>query len=432
MYDVTMPKLSDSMATGRIVAWKVAEGDKVREGDILAEVESDKAVMELECFRDGTVAEILHDADAEVPIGEVIARIAGKGEETPAEPSEERTPAEPAEGEPPVEREEAPEPEAAPAAPREPAAATPPERPESGRKPISPYARKLAQDKGIDYRTLKGSGPGGRIVARDVEALGEEGTAKPKPAARLPAAETPVAPSEDELPPVEVDPDEADVEEAPFRLKTQARRVVASQHVIPHFYVTRAVDVTPLLARARGLKDELGATLTHVVMHACVRTLRDHPQINRSYDRGRIIRWKSVRLGLAVDTDAGLTVAVLADAQGLSLRDLAERTRALVDKARGGKLTGAERRHATFTITNLGMLDVEQFEPIINPPSAVTLAVASALPSAIVRDGGLHVGHLMRLTAACDHRIVDGAMAARFLHDLRLLLEDPDRLLEGV
>jgi pyruvate dehydrogenase E2 component (dihydrolipoamide acetyltransferase) len=291
---------------------------------------------------------------------------------------------------------------------------------------ISPYARKLAAEKGVDYAGLQGTGPGGRIVARDIEAA-LAGSAETPPAP--PASAKPPASPDEELPPIEVGPEDADVEDAPFRLKTQARRVVASQHVIPHFYVTRGVDVTALLKQKDRLKDEVGATLTHVVMHACARALQDHPEVNRSYDRGRVIKWKGVRLGLAVDTDAGLTVAVLANAQDLSLADLAQQTRVLVEKARAGKLSAEERRHATFTITNLGMLDVEHFEPIINPPSAVTLAVASALPSAIVRDGALHVGHVMKLTAACDHRIIDGATAARFLKDLRILLEDPDRLL---
>ena len=440
MYDVTMPKLSDSMATGKVVAWRVKEGDEVNEGDVLADVESDKAVMELECFRAGTVAEIVHEADAEVPVGEIIARIALKGGSAAAPPAEKEVPAEQVkeETEVPEKPEEPAEPEV-PAEPEEPAAepkapepvrAPAPQAPAAGRVAISPYARKLAAEKGVDYAGLQGTGPGGRILGRDVEAAlaGPSKAPQPEPAAE-PVATTPASP-DDELPPIDVGPEDADVEDAPFRLKTQAVRVVASQHVIPHFYVTRGVDVSALLARKDDVKEKLGATLTHVIMHACARTLKEHPEVNRSYDRGRIIKWKGVRLGLAVDTDAGLTVAVLPKAQDLSLADLAQQTRALVEKARAGKLSAEERRHATFTITNLGMLDVEHFEPIINPPSAVTLAVASALPSAIVRDGALHVGHVMKLTAACDHRILDGATAARFLKDLRVLLEDPARLLE--
>jgi pyruvate dehydrogenase E2 component (dihydrolipoamide acetyltransferase) len=413
VYDVTMPKLSDSMTIGKVVAWRVKKGDKVRAGDVLAEVESDKAVMELECFRDGTVAEVLHGADAEVPVGEVIARI--ELADTPAQVA--ATPESPKV--PPAEEPVGSEPEEVPKP------ATAPTPVASGtRVAMSPYARQLAAEKGVDYVRVQGTGPGGRIVARDV------GAAAAGPVARNASAPTSALP-DDELPPIEVGPEEADVEEAPFRLKTQARRVVASQHVIPHFYLTRGVDVTELLARKDKLKESIGATLTHVVMYACLRTLEGHPEINRSYDRGRVIKWRGVRLGLAVDTDAGLTVAVLPNAQARALAALVEQTRSLVERARAGKLSADERRHATFTITNLGMFDVEHFEPIINPPSAITLAVASALPSAIVRNGAVHTGHIMRLTAACDHRIVDGATAARFLRDLRAVLEDPDRLLEG-
>ncbi|MHC4789300.1 MAG: 2-oxo acid dehydrogenase subunit E2, partial [Planctomycetota bacterium] len=295
---------------------------------------------------------------------------------------------------------------------------------------ISPYARKLAEEQGVDYSEICGTGPGGRIVARDIEQAAVAGAPAPARAAE----EAPPAPSppDEELPRLEIAEGEADVEEAPFRLKTQARRVMASQHVIPHFYVTRGVDVTELLARKEELKERFDATVTHLVMFACAKVLTEQPEVNRSYDRGKIIKWKGINLGLAVDTDQGLTVAVVRDAQDLSLGELAERTAALVEKARAGKLEAEARRHATFTVTNLGMFDVEHFEPIINPPSAVTLAVASALPAAIVRDDALHIGRVMKLTAACDHRIIDGAAAARFVAALRQLLENPDELMGSV
>ena len=222
------------------------------------------------------------------------------------------------------------------------------------------------------------------------------------------------------------------MQDASFRLKTQARRVIASQHAIPHFYVTRGVDVTRLMAMKDELKERSGASVTHAVMFACLRALKEHPEINRSYDRGKVIVWKTVNLGLAVETDQGLTVAVLRDAGGLTFADLVVRTRELVEHARADKLSADERRHPTFTITNLGMLDVEHFEPIINPPSSITLAVASALPATVVKEGAVFVGQVMKLTAACDHRIIDGATAARFLKDVRALLEAPDALLGGV
>jgi len=211
-------------------------------------------------------------------------------------------------------------------------------------------------------------------------------------------------------------------------MKTQARLVTASKRSIPHFYVTRSVDVTALLKRKDEFKERYGATLTHVIMFACVEALKKNPAVNRSYERGRIVAWKGVNLGLAVDTDEGLTVAVLTDAQTFSLKDMSGRTKELVEKARAGKLSAAERRHPTFTITNLGMFDVEHFQPIVNPPSAVTLAVASALPAPVIRGESIAIAKVMRLTASCDHRIVGGVDAAKFLRDLAGLLEDPDAL----
>jgi len=417
MYEVTMPKLSDSMEQGKIIEWKVSEGDAVNEGDVLAEVESDKATMELECFHEGVVSRIVHGDGEEVPVGEVIAFIGEAGEEAP-EAEEETPPKTEPETEDEPETAAEPEPAAAAEAP-----ATPPAEPSGGdRIAISPYARKLAEQRDIDYHGLEGSGPGGRIVARDIEeATGEAKPETKAPEKRKPAetkdrgragvtiepmaatlarrysidpgaltgtglngrvtvddvkqargdqAHAGAAPSPDEeLPPIEVADEDADITDAPFRMKTIARRVIASQHAIPHFYITRGVEVSALLKRREALKQEMGATVTHLLALACVRALKEHPEVNRTYDHGRVIAWKHINLGLAIDTDEGLTVAVLRRAEGLSLAEIVRQADALVERARSGKLSADERRHAGFTITNLGMFDVEHFEPIINPPS---------------------------------------------------------------
>jgi pyruvate dehydrogenase E2 component (dihydrolipoamide acetyltransferase) len=466
VYEITMPKLSDSMETGKIIEWKVGEGDEVHEGDVLAEVESDKAVMDLECFHSGTIAQISRADGEEVAVGEVIAligegdEVAGESAPRAAEEEEEEAPTEeeaeeeakteaPPKAEKEPEGEEADEeaatetifeeekPRPGPPAPsrKKPKAAGKKGKPAPGPTDvaISPYAKKLALQKGIDYSGIRGTGPDGRIIGRDIEEAAaapaekkaKEKARKEKEAAPPPAKSAP----DEELPAIEVSEDEADIEEASFRWKTQARRVMASQHVIPHFYLTRGVDVTALLERREGLKEQYGTTVTHLVMLGVLKALALHPEVNRSYDRGRIVVWKGVHLGLAVDTDDGLTVAVLRNAQELDLPELCRRTTALVEKARAGKLSADERRHPTFTITNLGMFDVEHFEPIINPPSSVTLAVASALPTAVVRNDALYIGKVMKLTAACDHRIIDGATAGRLMMDLRRLLESPDELL---
>ncbi len=453
MYDVTMPKLSDSMEVGKIIEWKVAEGDIVSEGDVLADVESDKATMELECFHDGTIAEITHGDGEEVPVGETIAQIAPPGEEAAAketkpekkaprekeEPPEEEPekPAEAKEEEKP-EPEEAPEEEEAEAAPekdkaeeepekeeaggkKKPEKKAPPKAPgkEEGRVRISPYARKLAEKLDLDVTKIEGTGVGGRIMARDVEEVagGHATVAETRPSA------------DEELPALEVDEDEAEVSDAPFRMRTQVRRVVAAKHVIPHFYMTAGADVTRLLERKETLKAEHGATVTHVVMLAVLKALAERPDVNRSYDRGQVYAWKHVNLGLAIQTDEGLTVAVLPKAETMSLAELAETSGKLVERARAGKLKAEDRRHPTFTVSNLGMYGVEHFEPIINPPSSVTLGVGAALDAPVVRAGGIHVAKVMRLTASCDHRIVEGVAAAELLQTLVRLLEDPDALL---
>ena len=472
MYEVTMPKLSDSMEEGKIIKWRVKEGDAVHEGDVLAEIESDKAAMELECFHDGRMARVVHGDGAEVQVGEVIAYIAGKGETVEAAPAPGASVTSPrrqsgvAVGEAPTLPPQTP-----------PSPAAPPPEP---RIAISPYARKLAEARGIDYLKIEGSGPHGRIMAEDIEKAGTpqgpkaavtadrsaaapagEPDMEPLAAAlikrfRLDASSlagtgpdglilvedvvatvcgrpaSPAAkPPDEDLPPLEVTPDEADVEDAPYRLKTQARRVTAAKHVIPHFYVTCGVDVTRLLEKRAELKATIGATVTHLVTLACLKTLQGHPEINQTYDRGKVIRWKAVNLGFAVQTDQGLTVPVLAKADRLSLAEIVGQMTALTQKARDGKLSPDQRRHPTFTISNLGMFDVEEFAAILNPPSSMTLAVASSRPAPVIRNGGIYIGQVMKLTASCDHRIIDGVMAARFLQDLKALLENPDALLAG-
>jgi pyruvate dehydrogenase E2 component (dihydrolipoamide acetyltransferase) len=502
MYEIKMPRLSDSMEVGQIVEWKVEEGDEVQQGQNLADIESDKATMELECFHDGTIAKIMYAEGEEVEVGEIIAYLAepGEEEEAPAEEEapeetpeeEEAEPEEPGEEEPEEEAVETPAEVQEEEAEEEVEAGAEPEAAgeEGERVRISPYARKLAEEHDVDYSGIEGSGPDGRIIARDIkEATGgeitdeeesaaekeaaEEGTEKKEEASAEPLAEVlaeqygvdlsrvtgsgidgritaddvlsargaaegaeteekEAAPSpEEELPELKVDEDEAEVEEAPFRLRTQARHVIATKHAVPHFYVTRGADVTDLIGRKDDLKENYDATLTHVIMLASVRALAEHPDINRSYDRGRIIDWNNVNLGLAVNTPKGLTVAVLQKAEELGLQEISDRTSALVEKAREGNLSPEERRHPTFVITNLGMFDVEEFQAILNPPAAVTVAVSSALPTPVVRDGEVEAGTVMKLTLSCDHRIVDGVGAAKFLRTLKDLLEDPESLLDG-
>lgn len=458
MYEVKMPRLSDSMEVGQIIEWKVEEGDRVEQGQNLADIESDKAVMELECFHDGTIKDIVYEDGDEVEVGEVIAHIdeageeAGKAadegekerEEEEPEPEEHEEEPEPVqeESEPEPKEESEPEPEEegqAEEKPPEPETVVsddetePAERRgEQDRIKISPYARKLAQEKGIDYAGIEGSGPGGRIIARDIE--GKSGEKSTPEGGEEPHVEKPKKStdgSDEELLRVELEEGEAEVEKAPFRQRTQARYVTAAKHVVPHFYITRSVEVTELVERKEELKDNFNASLTHVIMLACLKTLAEHPNLNRSYEAERIINWNDINVGLAVDTDNGLTVAVLREASELGLEEIVERTSELVEKARDNRLSAEERKHPTFVITNLGMFGVEEFQAILNPPAPITVAVSAALPRPVVRDGSVEPGNVMKLTLSCDHRIVEGAAAAEFLRDLGLSLEDPDSFLSS-
>jgi pyruvate dehydrogenase E2 component (dihydrolipoamide acetyltransferase) len=460
--DVTMPKLTDSMEEGRIVEWKVGPGERVREGDVLAEIETDKAVMELESFWNGTVAELLRANGDVAAVGDVIARIAQAGEEAsvggrPGEPEPEpggERPPQPPEPERPrqIRTPPAPEGEASASAanrqpPREaaplevplpgahplserggkesPRPAPPPPKPAvGGEKPppatapggvrASPRARRLARDRGLDLAQVRGTGPEGRITTADVEAAASK-AAPPAPAA-----------GEAELAPVAFAPGEADVQEVSFYQKAAIRRISASARNVPHFYVSATVDAERLVERKKAAGE--GVTLTHLLLRAAAQTLERFPDANRSYDRGRWLRWNVVNLGLAVQTDAGLAVGVLRGAQGKDLAWIAQQTRDIVERARAGKLRPEERANATFTLSNLGAYAVESFTAIINPPSALTLAAGAVREAPVVRGGRVEAGRVLRLTLSCDHRVVDGVLAARFLGELQGRLEHPEDL----
>ncbi len=468
-FEVTMPKLTDSMEEGRIVSWKVAVGDRVGEGDVIAEIETDKAVMELESFRSGVVAELVRRDGDVAAVGEVIARIAGGAESTQptvsGEPEAEGPPPEPG-GQGATRGAEAGVSEAAAPAAPEPQgrrgaeagdagrlrAGAPDEVPLPGAHPLaerggkhsprpeppakpqvpsgtargiaptglkaSPRARRLAREKGVDLTGLRGTGPEGRITTADVEAAPVASVSRVAPAR--------VERADEALAPVTFAEGEAEVEEVTFYQKAAVRRVVASKHVIPHFYVARTVRADALRKRREEAGE--GVTVTHLVLRACALALEAFPEANRSYDRGRWIRWKVTNLGLAIQTDAGLVVGVLRGAQGKDLAWIADGARRLVERARQGQLKPEERANATFTLSSLGGFGVESFSAIINPPSAMTLAVGAVRPAPVVEDGRVVPADVLNLTLSCDHRVVDGVLAARFLGEVAELLEDPARL----
>jgi len=447
---VVMPKLSDAMESGKIIKWLKKEGDKIQGGDILAEVETDKADVEMEAFGAGVLRKILVPAGESVPIGALIGVIAEPSEDiaavvasapagagagagsaaqkTPlrAEPAPAPTPAAAASAAPQGARPAPTAPASAPAAPAArpvavvsaPAAAPAGlgQAVQGGRVKASPLAKKIAAQTGVDLRLIQGSGPGGRIIRRDVEAAGS-GAAAGVAAVAMPAA---AAGAEFE-----------DVPLTPMRA-TIARRMPLSKAPVPHFYVTSEVAMD----RAWDLREQLNAlegqpkiSVNDFVIRACALALLKHPGVNASLQGDAIRVFHRAHIGIAVALDEGLITPVLRDCHAKPLAQIAVEARDLAERARNRKLRAQELSGATFSISNLGMLDVTEFSAIINPPEGAILAVGSVRRVPVVDDAGLGVGRRMMLTISCDHRVMDGAMGARFLQDVKRLLEEPLRLL---
>jgi pyruvate dehydrogenase E2 component (dihydrolipoyllysine-residue acetyltransferase) len=462
---VVMPKLSEAMETGKIIKWLKKEGDRVEGGDILAEVETDKADVEMEAFGAGVLRKILVPAGGQVPVGSLIAVVAEPGDDIaallaqappapasnpPAAPgamAETGSPAAPppaaigspaasAQSRPPGLPTPAPTvplkvaasaptapaaptaPPQSPAAPRtlpqRPAAAVlgaGPSAPQSARVKASPLARKIAAQWGVDLSHVQGSGPGGRIIRRDVEA-----------AASAVQSDAPAA----------VGAEFEDLPMSPIRA-TIARRMPLSKAPVPHFYVSSEVAMD----RAWALREELNAlegqpkiSLNDFIVRACGLALIEHPGVNASFQGETIRVFHRAHIGVAVALPDGLITPVLRDCQAKSLTQVAVEARDLAERARGRKLKVSELSGATFSISNLGMFDVTEFSAIINPPEGAILAVGAVRRLPVVdASGALGVGRRMMLTLSCDHRVMDGAMGARFLQDLRRLLEEPLRLL---
>jgi pyruvate dehydrogenase E2 component (dihydrolipoamide acetyltransferase) len=452
MADVNMPKLSDTMEEGTVLEWKKAEGQEVHRGEVLAEVESDKASFEIEAESDG-VLHIVVDSGQPVPVGEQIAVIGGAATApaaaAPAQPpAETATPATP-------ERAAQPEP-AAPAAPEraaqpEPAATgasrpapspetsrqapapervspPPPERPSpaphaDGGVKASPLARRLAQEMGVDLASLRGSGPDGRIVKEDVLAArgGQPAQAPAGPAARAPRPPGPAVEAVE-----------------PTRMQaTIARRMAESKATVPHFYVTAEARVDEAVRLREQLKDMVpGAervTMTDLLTRACAIALIRFPEVNASWVDGHFERKRAVNIGLAVPPaeGLGLLVPVVHDVDRKDLVQISIESRQVIERARSGKPGPGDLEGGTFSISNLGMYGVDEFNAIINPPESAILAVGAIKDAPVVEEGRLAVGKVMRMTLSVDHRVFYGATAAQFMAEVKRLIENPVGLLVG-
>jgi pyruvate dehydrogenase E2 component (dihydrolipoamide acetyltransferase) len=374
---VIMPKLTDSMEEGVVVKWRKAEGERVESGDVLAEIETDKAVMDLEAFASGTLRKILVPEGTTVPAGALIGVIGEPDEDIQEIMSPSPSPSRPAE--------------------RSKTAAAPAEPVAEGEALASPRVRTLARERGIDLRSVKGSGPGGRIIERDLEPFL---TGKDQPAVR------------------EI-------------LLTQMRKAIVrmttqSKAPVPHFYVTIEVDMAEGLRVVEESKKPPARSpisINHLIVAAAARALQQHPGINAAFAGETIKVFSSIDIGVAVALEDGLIVPTLRDCGKKTLVQIAEAERALVARAKDRELSPEEYTGATFLISNLGKFDVESFSAVILPPAAAVLAVGSVREVPVVRDGRVEVGQRVKVTMSCDHRVIDGAAAAQFLESFRRALE---------
>ena len=417
---VVMEALSPTMEEGRLVKWIKNEGDAVKSGDLLAEVETDKAVMELVARGDGVLRKrLINEGDA-VPVGTLVAVIGSADEDISALVGAAATPAvapAPATTAPAAPAPAAPAPAVpAPASPAPIAApaATPAAPPTTGRTISSPLARRLADDSGLDLKGVVGSGPNGRIIKRDIEAAVAAG---PRSASTT-AAPTRVLSG-------------ADYDDIPLTLirKTIARRLAESIGPIPTFYLTAEFDLSraaEMRVAAAQLGDEYKVSFNDIILKATATALAQHPEVNAHWMGDSIRQFHRVHLGMAVATDDGLIVPVIFDADTKRLSEISMESKALAKKARERKLKPEEYTGSTFSVSNLGMMQIDQFTAIINPPEVGIMAIGAIEDKVVpMADGGFEVRKKLRVTMSCDHRAVDGAVGAKFLQTLRRMIENP-------
>jgi pyruvate dehydrogenase E2 component (dihydrolipoamide acetyltransferase) len=448
MPEIQMPKLSDTMTEGTLVAWKKKKGDRVSAGEVLAEIETDKATMEWESPEDGTLTEIYVQEGGKVNVGDKIAFIGGEGEEAPKEEAQKEKQPKPADQKKEKSQAETEKPAPAQTKERE---ATPPqqkdvgaavsagrsegkqqetrpkeEKSEEARVKASPVARRVAAELGVDLASVKGTGPDGRVTETDVRGAAKSGAAvadrgrakaESKPQASVKAGES------------------ARIQLSGMR-KIIAQRLVESLGPVPHFYLTIDVNAGPLMAAREELKsagegaDAAKITVNDFVLKAAVQAAVKVPRANTSFDGDAIVQYADVDLGIAVAIEEGLLTPVIRAAQNKSLREISEAAKDLAHRARNKRMKPEEFQGGTFTVSNLGGMGIDSFSAVINPPQGFILAVGRITKVPIIDDcDQIVVGHRMSLTMSCDHRVIDGALGAEYLKELRHLLENPALLM---
>jgi pyruvate dehydrogenase E2 component (dihydrolipoamide acetyltransferase) len=430
MPEIQMPKLSDTMTEGTLVSWKKKKGDKISAGDVIAEIETDKATMEWESPEDGTLTQIYVEEGGKVNVGDKIAFIGGEGEEAPKE-------------EQPAEKTEEKKPEEGSAKEKEPKneqATKEPEKKEEKEKPqkpapkidkgaearvkASPVARRVAAELGVDLASVKGTGPDGRVTETDVRAAAKSKTTAPQ----KPLAAAKPTPS--------VKAGEGARVQLSGMRKIIAQRLVESLGPVPHFYLNIDIDAGPLMAARAELKsagegaDTSKITVNDFVLKAAVQAAVKIPRVNASFDGDAFVQYADVDLGIAVAIEDGLLTPVIRAAQNKSLREISELVKDLANRARNKRMKPEEFQGGSFTVSNLGGMGIDSFFAIINPPQGFILSIGTIVKTAVVDDSDqIIVGHRMSIGMSCDHRVIDGALGAEYLRELRHLLENPALLL---
>jgi pyruvate dehydrogenase E2 component (dihydrolipoamide acetyltransferase) len=426
---VIMPKLSPTMEEGQISRWLKKEGDKVSMGEPLAEIDTDKATMEMQALANGVLRKILISEGQSAPLGQTIAVIGEPNEdiasllsEAPAQPQVQEQ--KETDAPPPIPDVAQPQPQAKAAAAaatvangRQPQATA---ASDSGRMIVSPLAARMAAEAGIDLRSLQGSGPGGRIIKRDIE----EAMSQPKAAPAQPAFPRAVEPGQ--LP--QLAPSPYRDEPASEIRKVIAKRLVTSLGPVPHFFLTTEIEMDRAAEMRKGinaLDPDLKISVNDIIIKVAAGALRQHPEVNASFQGNFIRHYEHADIGVAVAIPDGLITPVVRSADQKSLSEIAAEVRELAERARSRKLKPEEYTGASFSISNLGMFGIDEFTAVINPPEGAILAVGAMSAKPVVRDNEIVIRQMMRVTMSCDHRVIDGATGAKFLQTFKKILENP-------
>lgn len=430
---VIMPKLSPTMEEGQISRWLKKEGDKVAMGEPLAEIDTDKATMEMQALANGVLRKIIINEGQSAPLGQLIAVIGEPEEdiasllsEAPAGPAAAQTQAAPEP--PPAPAPAAPQPQQQPTPQAQAAAASVGNGRQassatagSGRVIVSPLAARMAAESGLDLRSVQGSGPGGRIVKKDIETA----LSQPKAASqRYPRAVEPA-----QFQPAAITAASAYRDEPATQIRqTIAKRLVTSLGPVPHFFLTTDIEMDRAAEMRRGinaLDPDLKISVNDVIIKVTAAALMQHPEVNASYQEKFVRYYEHADIGVAVAIEDGLITPVVRAADQKSLSQIAAEVRELAERARSKRLKPEEYTGATFSISNLGMFGIDEFTAVINPPEGAILAIGAMTPKPVVRDNEIVVRQMMRVTMSCDHRVIDGATGAKFLQTFKKILENP-------